>query len=233
MKKVLFAAIALVASVVPAMAEENFAPEAGDLSLEIQFNPFSNNFQTFDMERLQATYMLSDKDGLRFGLGLNTKNETVVPAKETENTRRIHTYADFTLNFGYERHFFQYRRIDLYAGVEGIYSHSWAKSVEETQVAGGVNKVETYNKVTFEDDNTFYGGNAVGANLFTGINFSAYKGLYVGAEIGLGCTAQFSNWIYNKSIVDGKTTESNKTDKYTSVTTGFYAVPALRLGWTF
>ncbi|RXI23829.1 MAG: hypothetical protein C7K11_03915 [Candidatus Amulumruptor caecigallinarius] len=122
MKKVLFAAIALVAAATPAMAEEDFAPAAGDLSIELQFNPFSDNFETFKMERLQGTYMVSDKDGFRFGLGLGVHS-----SKNTENEEyddySSSKYGNFTINLGYERHFFNYKRVDLYAGAELVYTH--------------------------------------------------------------------------------------------------------------
>lgn len=124
MKKVLFAAIALVASVTPAMAEESFAPEAGDFSLELQFNPFSNNFDTFKLERLQGTYMLSDKDGLRFGLGLDVHNNKTIK-NEDHDGHVSSKYGDFSINLGYERHFYNYKRVDLYAGAEIIYTHRW------------------------------------------------------------------------------------------------------------
>lgn len=47
MKKFILAA-ALVAAMAPAaIAQDEFAPEKGDFGVELQFNPFSNDYTTF------------------------------------------------------------------------------------------------------------------------------------------------------------------------------------------
>lgn len=231
MKKVLFAAIALVASVTPAMAEESFAPEAGDFSIELQFNPFSNNFDTFKLERLQGTYMLSDKDGLRFGLGLgihsgkNTSNED-------NDSFTSSKYGDFSINLGYERHFYNYKRVDLYAGAEVIYTHRWAGAKSENY-DGDNNWTSTSEAINYIPDTDKKAGNDFGFNLFTGINFSVYKGLYVGAELGLGLEFQNDSWGKNKVTTKDDVTESKGFNKSKGFDLEFKANPALRLGWTF
>lgn len=230
MKKVLFAAIALVASVTPAMAEESFAPEAGDFSLELQFNPFSNNFDTFKLERLQGTYMLSDKDGLRFGLGLgihsgkNTSNED-------NDSFTSSKYGDFSINLGYERHFYNYKRVDLYAGAEINFKHRWAGSKQEKYDSDN-NWYETDETINYIS-NGAKAGNDFGFNIFTGINFSVYKGLYVGAELGLGLDFQNDSWGKNKVTTKDDVTESKGFNKSKGFDLEFKANPALRLGWTF
>lgn len=230
MKKVLFAAIALVASVTPAMAEESYAPEAGDFSIELQFNPFSDNFDTFKLERLQGTYMLSDKDGLRFGFGLNVHSGKNT-SDEDNDSYTSSKYGDFSINLGYERHFYNYKRVDLYAGAEVIYKHRWAGS-----------KLEKYDSdnAWYETDETINyinggekAGNDFGFNLFTGINFSVYKGLYVGAELGLGLEFQNDCWGKNKVTTQNDVDESKGFNKSKGFDLAFKANPALRLGWTF
>lgn len=246
MKKVLFAAFALIATAAPAMAEEDFAPAAGDLSLELQFDPFSDKHDTFSLERLQATYMLSDKDGLRFGLGLNVGTSKYTPAEEVEKTNTKNSWGDFQINLGYERHFFNYKRVDLYAGVEAVYTHAWAKTKAEKYneifnnngdvVGSYIESVETKNVAQDKDGNAKRGGNAFAFNLFTGINFSIYKGLYVGAEIGLGFGFENNGWVQTVTDNIGNTglkDKGPKTDKTSSFETKFYANPAFRLGWTF
>lgn len=230
MKKVLFAAIALVAAATPAMAEEDFAPAAGDLSIELQFNPFSDNFETFKMERLQGTYMVSDKDGFRFGLGLGVHS-----SKNTENEEyddySSSKYGNFTINLGYERHFFNYKRVDLYAGAELVYTHRWAGSKAEDYDSDN-NWVSTKETINY-DGNGNNAGNDFGFNLFTGINFSVYKGLYVGAELGLGLDFQSDSWGKTKTIDKNEEVESKGSNKSTGFDLAFKATPALRLGWTF
>lgn len=230
MKKVLFAAIALVASVTPAMAEESFAPEAGDFSLELQFNPFSDNFDTFKLERLQGTYMLSDKDGLRFGLGLDVHNNKTIK-NEDHDGHVSSKYGDFSINLGYERHFYNYKRVDLYAGAEIIYTHRWAGEKDEIYGADNVwsQTVERINN----DGNGHHAGNDFGFNIFTGINFSVYKGLYVGAELGLGLDFENDSWSRTKTTTLNGTDETKGANKNEGFNLAFKANPALRLGWTF
>lgn len=244
MKKVIFAA-ALMAAAMPAMAQESYAPEAGDLSLELQFNPFSDNFETFKLERLQGTYMFSDKDGLRFGLGLNLHSNTVTPSELNEDINTNNKYGDFSINLGYERHFFNYKRVDLYAGAEVVYTHRWAKQTLNSEVGTGsydsngnqimlTSVTEKFNYAVDKEGNSQRGGNDFRFNLFTGINFSVYKGLYVGAEIGLGLGFEHDGWQYDKIKVTGsEDTETTKGNKGNSFDLEFYATPALRLGWTF
>lgn len=244
MKKVIIAA-ALMAVAMPAMAEENFAPEAGDLSLELQFNPFSDNFETFKMERLQGTYMFSDKDGLRFGLGLDLHSNTVTPSELNEDANTKNKFGSFSINLGYERHFYNYKRVDLYAGLEVVYTHRWAKqTLNQEEFSGAydnngdpinwIKTTEKYNYATDKDGATFRGGNDFRFNLFTGINFSVYKGLYVGAELGLGLGFEHDSWQYDKITVPGQPeVKTDKGNKGNSFDLEFYATPALRLGWTF
>lgn len=78
MKKLFIAAIALVACV-SAKAQETYAPEAGEISTEIQFNPFSDDFGTFKLDQLKLRYMFSDKDAIRFGIGFGVDNHKVTP----------------------------------------------------------------------------------------------------------------------------------------------------------
>ncbi|MCM1337516.1 MAG: outer membrane beta-barrel protein [Candidatus Amulumruptor caecigallinarius] len=245
MKKVILAA-AIMAAAMPAMAQEDFAPEAGDISLELQFNPFSDNFETFKMERLQGTYMFSEKDGLRFGLGLDLHNNKVTPSELNEDANTKNSYGSFSINLGYERHFYNYKRIDLYAGVEAVYTHRWAKQTINSEVGSGVtdpytgNEImiistdEKFNYATDKDGKAFRGGNDFRFNLFTGINFSVYKGLYVGAELGLGLGFEHDSWQYDKINTPGvPEVETTKGNKGNSFDLEFYATPALRLGWTF
>lgn len=65
-----------------ASAQESYAPVANDFSVEIQFNPFSNNFTTFQIDQLKGRYMFSDKDALRFGIGFGVDQNKLTPDPE-------------------------------------------------------------------------------------------------------------------------------------------------------
>ena len=111
MKKFILAA-ALVAAMAPAaVAQDEFAPEKGDFGVELQFNPFSNDYTTFrDSEYgLTGRYFITNKDAIRLNIGFgvhkdidNTDFETSENNYVTlhNNTRR----SNFNINLGYERH---------------------------------------------------------------------------------------------------------------------------------
>lgn len=238
MKKLFIAAIALVACV-SAKAQETYAPEAGEISTEIQFNPFSNDFGTFKLDQLKLRYMFSDKDAIRFGIGFGVDNGKKVedPDNNPDTWVKGHI-ATFSINLGYERHFFNYKRIDLYAGVGVGYEHVNASSKSHAEA--------TYDGVTgFWDTKTVneYDGirtaNYFKADIFTGIDFYVYKGLFVGAELGIGLKTGTMPGYYtegpgyddNGNFIANK--KSTPKDKITTFSLKCFAEPALRIGWTF
>lgn len=232
MKKI-FVAIAtmLALGTMSVVADDSFAPEAKDFSVEIQFNPFSTDFSTFKLERLQGKYMVSNKDAIRFGIGI-TAHSSKTKSNESYDDYSSSKYGSFSIAFGYERHFFNYKRIDLYAGVEATFAHRWAGAKSESYNSDGIWQ-SSYEKINY-DGNGNYAGNDLGINAFTGINFSVYKGLFVGAELGLGLEHQSNDWQKTKSnYLKGNETTSKGSNKTTGFDLAFKAVPALRLGWTF
>lgn len=83
MKKFILAA-ALVAAMAPAaVAQDEFAPEKGDFGVELQFNPFSNDYTTFrDSEYgLTGRYFITNKDAIRLNIGFGVhKDIDFIPA---------------------------------------------------------------------------------------------------------------------------------------------------------
>ena len=75
MKKILTLAAVMLATAFAANAQESYAPEKGDFSVEIQVNPFSNNFTTFKLDALQGRYFFSSKDAMRFGIGFGIESK--------------------------------------------------------------------------------------------------------------------------------------------------------------
>lgn len=50
-KAIAFASVVAIAA--NAQAQTEYAPEQGDFSVELQFNPFSNNFSTFKLDQFK------------------------------------------------------------------------------------------------------------------------------------------------------------------------------------
>ena len=124
------------------------------------------------------------------------------------------------LNLGYQRHFYQYKRVDLYAGGKVGYVHEFAG-----------------NKQQANDDNWTWNnagtGNGFSVYLNTGIDFYIYKGLYLGAEINLGFTDVLATKTTYKTCVGGKESETKSKVGGHDFNGGFDVSPRLRLGWTF
>ena len=223
MKKILLA-VALLGSFAFANAEESFAPEQGDLSTEIQFSPFKSDGNSFSMQALQLRYFVSDKDALLLGLGLGGTNRKNVPNTDADDAFTKGYNGTFKIDLGYQRHFYQYKRIDLYAGGKVGYIHEFAGQTVQTN---DNNKVWTnYN----EDGGT---GNGFEIYATTGIDFYVYKGLYVGAEINLGFSDVLASKKVTKTTINGSESENKSKNGGHYFDGGFDVNPKIRLGWTF
>lgn len=235
MKQMLIAAAIIAASATTAVASENtFAPQQGDFSAEIQFNPFSNDFETFKIDQLQGRYFFSNKDAVRFGIGfgVSTNKNTADPDENPDNWTK-NREGNFSINLGYERHFFNFKRVDLYAGAglgfELVSTCTTNQTVREINGAKLTTQERIYNAGSY---------NLFTFNAFTGIDFYVYKGLYLGAELGIkigvkNFPGQYTKGDFNDNGVWDDNLESKKGAKTSNFDFGTYCVPALRLGWKF
>lgn len=251
-----------------ALAQKVELPKAGSFGTEVQFNPFDQNGEQFKLDGLKLRYFISNKDALRLkiGLGINSSENagqiTEPNDKDAANydfQKALYNYAcdnqsdksksgSFSLDLGYERHFYQKGRLDLYAGAQIGIGFGWANRNEITPMykikdgATDLNLASSYTFYTEEKETT--GGNdayfAVGASVFTGLDFYVYKGLYIGTELGL--------YINHKSFKDTEITEidnnpsattknakvtTTKTNLNNNTSVKFNVEPTIRLGWTF
>ena len=219
-----------------AFAEESYAPEANDFSVEVQFNPFSNDFGTFKIDQLKARYMFSDKDALRFGIGFGVGSNKKVDDPENEpDAWTKNKTGNFSISLGYERHFFSYKRVDLYAGAGLSYRYDYAGAT--TQTVSSDDEILKGSLVNMNNEGDVSSHN-FNIHAFTGIDFYVYKGLYVGAEIGVKFGVKSYPETYTKGgFNDNGNWNEDKEGPHGSSTSNFnlacYAEPAVRLGWTF
>ncbi len=238
---ILAAAIMAASATTVAAQDNSFAPVAGDFSVEVQFNPFSNDFGTFKLDQLKGRYFFSDKDAIRFGIGFGLDNVKSTP--DPDNHDDIWSkgkVGNFSINLGYERHFFNYKRIDLYAGAGLGYAmqsvsatNQWLDSDEKLRETKICNAMTTNNPSY--DERSY---NEFNIKAFTGIDFYVYKGLFVGAELGVKFGFQSYPGYYTKGGFDDNgnwsdSKESDKQNKVNGIKLATYVEPALRLGWTF
>lgn len=227
MKKLLLIPLLISASLSSfAEAEsESFAPQKGDFSTEIQFAPFSDEIFS-NGGVIQGRYFFSDKNAFIFEVGLSGTNEKSLLDNGSplsgvgEESYQKDYNGLFQINLGYQRHFFNYKRIDLYAGFKVGFVHQFtASKVYENQ-----------SNWTWTNDGT---GSGFGVNLNTGIDFYVYRGLFVGAEI----TAGFNDIIYSNYTVKTVSNNIMSETKYKmgghTFVGGFNVTPLIRLGWKF
>lgn len=231
MKKIFAMLLVAAATTFGANAQETHAPERGDFSVEIQVNPFSNNFNTFKLDALQGRYFFTAKDALRFGIGFGVDSKKENQSTQDDNLWTKTANSNFSIKLGYEKHFFNYKRVDLYAGGGLGFSLNRIKLTE--------NLGNGHKKVTSNSGNSY---NEFVAKVFTGIDFYLYKGLYVGTEIGVKIGAKyFPGQVVKGGILsDGwqagqwsSSFEVSKSPSTSSFILATYAEPSLRLGWTF
>ncbi|MDE5997961.1 MAG: outer membrane beta-barrel protein [Muribaculaceae bacterium] len=230
MKKILITAVVAFATAFATHAQESYSPEQGDFSVEIQVNPFSNNFTTFKLDALQGRYFFNSGNAFRFGIGfgIDSKKDNGNPKDEDLWTKT--TNSNFSINFGYEKHFLNYKRIDLYAGAGLDFKLNRSK---ETQNFGDDRKTVTSN--VGDSYNEF------AAKAFTGIDFYIYKGIYVGAEFGIKIGVKhFPGQIVKGGYHNGSWQsgwdnefEVSEAPSSSSFLLATYAEPSLRLGWRF
>lgn len=237
----ILAAAIFAATATNAVAQDatSYAPEAGDFSVEVQFNPFSNNFETFQIDGLKGRYHFTDKDALRFGIGFGVNNVKYTPDPENNEDNYNKTKSgNFSIDLGYERHFFNYKRVDLYAGAALGYALQTVKGVDNfVSENGDVFEKEIINGLSNNpslDERAF---NEFNVKLFTGIDFYVYKGLFVGAELGVKFGCRNYPGIYTKGAYTdygwSNDKESDKMNKVSEISLKTYIEPALRLGWAF
>ncbi len=201
-KYLLMSAAALFGCVMSyAQKEKNYdLPEKGTWQTEVQFDPSDKNENTFKLDALKVRWFMTDKDALRLHLGLDIDTKKYTDS-EDKNYKYKQRTGEFYLGLGYERHWLQKGRISVYGGAEIGFSKSFAHAEKEfgydIGYGLGITKFsyEWKNCVpsnpgadAFEsslDDPKEMAMYSFNVNVFTGVNVHIYKGLYVGAELGL------------------------------------------------
>ena len=226
MKKLLLAAAILGSAFMANAQDDDFATQKGTFSTEIQFNPFGSDVFS-NGGAFSGTYFVSDKNAITFSVGLNGTNDKTQnydgDGKEISyNTKYT---GEFSIGVGYKYYFLNYKRINLYAGANVNYIHKFAGDKTEGQIENGNN-----GDYTWTNNGT---GNGFSAYAITGIDFSIYKGLYMGAEIKAGFKNTLKSGYKEKAVVGGNSVETDFKAGGHTFDGGFSVVPVFRLGWAF
>lgn len=259
MKKIFLAVLAIVGVCNTTSAQ--YTPQKNDISVEVGFTPFAAHGDVFklnDEAQFKVRWMVSDKDALRFKLGVGIDNNTnttdyttgekviinpTAPSTYTYGTQETkNKKTAFSINVGYERHFNISDRIDLYAGGEfGFTTISRSATENDNYVTEGYDANGTLvstgtwsvnKEYTSMDANRNNSINQFTVAALAGIDFYVYKGLYLGAELGIkfatGKSANKGYYTQSTSMTGydytAKTAQSSITNysSETGLTTGTY-----------
>lgn len=213
MKKLFILAAMMTATVA---ANAQYTPEAGKVSTEVNFNPFTQDAPSLINDAtVKVRYFFADNQALRVNLQFGMNNEK--QGEASENTAKTtDKKTNFGIGLGYEYHFAQTDRISVYAG--GAVDFAMQTT----------NKKEEYTGSTTETKNA-NGFTKFGVKALTGVDVYLWKGLFVGTELGF----KFANTSYKDQEI--KTAQASVKDnaKHSKMDLGFYIEPAVRLGWTF
>jgi opacity protein-like surface antigen len=213
MKKLFILAAMMTATLA---ANAQYTPEAGKISTEVSFNPFTQDGpQLPTANGVKVRYFFADNQALRvnlaFGLNSNKNGEATETTAKTTNKK-----TNFGIGLGYENHFAQFDRLSVYGGAGVDFAmQSTNKKVETTGATEETKNADGYTKF--------------GVKAFTGVDVYLWKGLFVGAELGF----QFANTSYKDPEYKTATSTVKANNKQSATELGFYIEPALRLGWTF
>ncbi|MDR0367725.1 MAG: outer membrane beta-barrel protein [Bacteroidales bacterium] len=239
-----------------------------DFGEEIGTSPFS-------IDGLRLRYFFNEKIALRANLNWDYQMEKNVDNNVDEMDYNYYPYGHITgstslrqsmytigIAPGFEYHFGKSERLSVYAGVDLIFGITKYKYKEKEDLTLIIPNNNTSVRTEFEMSSnnawaTFYPNrmNTVGidqrshytfgATIFMGADFYVYKGLYLGAELGIS----YNYFAFMKAKVNGKrivTTDApygtssdiffvdrKLTDKEAFSAVNFMCQPALRLGWKF
>lgn len=219
----MIAAIILSSSALYARAEEeNYAPQKGKFSTEIQFNPFGEDGVFSNGGEFRGAYMVSNKTALIFGVGLQGADSKVVNFDDDNLADGfVRTYSgQVSIDLGFRYYFYNYKRINIYFGAEAAYIHQFA----------GEKLFQDNRNWTWSNAGT---GNGFGLAVNTGIDFYIYHGLYVGAEINLNYADVLLNGYTYKAVLNGERINEKLKAGGHIAAGGFDINPMIRLGWSF
>ena len=209
MKKFFILAAMMTATVA---ANAQYTPEAGKVSTEVQFNPFGQDYDQFKIDGVKFRYFIADNQALRVNLNFDLDKKPGETAKSTTDTK-------FGIGLGYEYHFAQTERISVYAGgVFGFEMLNKKAKYEQGENSWTLKKEGGYTQFSVA--------------AVSGIDVYLWKGLFVGAEMGLRFKSN-SPKNYEERDYANNTNKTVEIKDGTATNLGFYVEPAVRLGWTF
>jgi hypothetical protein len=188
---------------------EGLKPDAGAITFEVNFQPFSNSGGLLSLSYFRCRYFLNEDLAVRAGLLTSFGSESPNVSTRLSN-------FDFELRPGVEKHFGGRDRLSPYIGAELIFSnYSRARQIEDGDRLTGAWSSEGSNR-------GFYN---LGLGALVGTDFYFSRHIYVGFEAGF-------NLLFKKHhniAVDGVVISEGSS----TFNLGPNMNSALRLGFVF
>ena len=260
MKKLFICILAMVS--LAGVAQTQYKFEKGSVAAELQFSsvnfrPFSIpglrvRYAVSDRWVLRATLGL-DFNNNRTKEKIDRTNDHYYFKQVIKGNYSMKSnYTEFSITPGFEYHFGKWERMSVFVGGELVFGLSTTQATVKSKIT-----VDYYERDYYEEElklvrteetsssikmRNCYGGWGdytqngkmfFGINAFAGIDFYLYKGLYLGAELGLG----YAHSIALKGSVKGNDNGVEIDKKFDNkIAEGKFAFkfnPMIRLGWRF
>lgn len=207
------------------VVDRPFKPEKGSFTAELLFTPFGDN--PFSEIGFKGRGFFNENWAFRFNVDLGfTGNKIVAEVGDNEYATKFNT-SMFAIAPGFEYHFGRWERVSIYTGLELFYRMTGTKATAEDEDG----TIEWIN-LSWDEDMGYYrsGTHRFGANVLLGTDIYIVKGLYMGAEMGLG----FNMTVLRPGEIKEPGVDSRKLDnKVSSWEASFNCQPRIRLGWRF
>ena len=253
MKKLIFTLSIVLASMTASAQSEGYQLPDGFMSVELQANPFSNDFNMFKMAEFKVRLFLDSKNVVRLKVGagfdndsddkttnfdsrlLTKPNETSYYTSTTKSSSKTKQTA-LKVAIGYENHFINTGRLDFYVGAEaGFETKFYSVSINQSSRTLTYNGTEvtetssttkyTFNKMTPPTNLTssVIGGNGSGGS-YT-VDNSSY-------EANLPSTSGSNRSKGNIPDVDYSSAKQNESILFANIFTGvdFFIYKGLYIG---
>ncbi|MCB0497795.1 MAG: hypothetical protein KDC79_16760 [Cyclobacteriaceae bacterium] len=206
------------------ISSNEYKPESGENTLELQFTPFGNT--PVSINGIRARWFTSRNTAFRLNLFVGANSDTQITQQADNGLEELKdkslTYA-INVRPGFEKHLKGTNRLSPYFGFEGDIAYQSSIYKSESQNGTDVNYIKTIN------DNGFF---RLGANAIAGVDFYLSKKFYLGTELGFGVSFTKLLSVKVKSDLPGFT-EPEPTKRGSSLDIGPNVNAQIRLGYVF
>ena len=204
-------------------AQENeFKPEAGDFSTEVNFKPFASSPLNIDLIRLRR--FIDDENALRIGFMVNLDRMEDANNSLNDEDHELYQSIEVTFQPGFERHFEGTERLSPYVGIEAELTIKSSKAEIEEEL------ITTNIEGAWSENGSNRGFTRLGMNLLFGADYYIAREVFIGVEFGWGYHLYKQSEI---SITHDEFDAANEIDGGSDMESRSFIRNGFRLGFNF